>query len=192
MYDLYENKAIIIFRCMDGTYSFRPRTSDIEGLEITRELETMKRRRLVVESAEECLRRMTLLLKKVKVRCNQCEHLVKKFRGGVNALMQEVDVLLNKIDSQSLNWYLTPQLPGVMRYIYSKGCFILGAGLRAGWNSPSLNQWDCSISPNSAQKALYLGPVECTTHPTCHLRWHGFGTKPSGLKGANGTRFLVA
>ena len=37
-----------------------------------------------------------------------------------------------------------------------------------------------------------MGPDGTTTYPTCRLRWHGFGTKPSDPKGAIGSRFLVA
>ena len=44
----------------------------------------------------------------------------------------------------------------------------------------------------SGPRGLYMGPDGTTTCPTCRLRWHGFGAKPSGPKGAIGSRFLVA
>jgi len=44
----------------------------------------------------------------------------------------------------------------------------------------------------SDPRALYLRPAGTTTCPTCHLRWHDFGTKPSDPKGVIGTSFLVA
>ena len=44
----------------------------------------------------------------------------------------------------------------------------------------------------SGPMGLYMGPDGTSTYPTCCLRWHGFGAKPSGPKGAIGSRFLVA
>ena len=44
----------------------------------------------------------------------------------------------------------------------------------------------------SGSRGLYMGPDGTTACPTCGLRWHGFGAKPSGPKGAIGSRFLVA
>ena len=44
----------------------------------------------------------------------------------------------------------------------------------------------------SGPMGLYMGLDGTSTYPTCRLRWHGFGAKPSGPKGAIGSRFLVA
>ena len=44
----------------------------------------------------------------------------------------------------------------------------------------------------SGPRGLYMGLDGTTICPTCRLRWHGFGAKPSGTKGAIGSRFLVA
>ena len=44
----------------------------------------------------------------------------------------------------------------------------------------------------SGPMGLYMGSDGTSTCPTCRLRWHGFGAKPSSPKGAIGSRFLVA
>ena len=55
-----------------------------------------------------------------------------------------------------------------MKWNKFEGHFILAAGLRAGQNSPSLNQWDCSISPNPAQGLYTWGrpDVQLILHVT--------------------------
>ena len=44
----------------------------------------------------------------------------------------------------------------------------------------------------SGPMGLYMGLDGTSTYPTCPLRWHGFGAKPSSPKGAIESRFLVA
>ena len=43
----------------------------------------------------------------------------------------------------------------------------------------------------SGPRGLYMGLDGINTCPTCCLRWHGFGAKPSSPKGAIGLRVLV-
>lgn len=82
--DLYDNSEITIFRSVDNTYSFQTLSNRQLTERVTETLSSIKK----------CLLRMDMLSKKVRIWHNQCEHLLDKYRGNGNIVVQVLDALI--------------------------------------------------------------------------------------------------